>query len=158
METLNKHFRELTRAAFAKHGFAQADVITNWGDIVGADLASVSAPERIRWPRGSGEEAQKSGGTLHIRAAPGRALELQYEASRIVGRVNSYFGYGAVAQIKVIQAAQTFPKPVARPALSSVKPVCEQELAELDEGPLKSALERLGQGIAASRTSSPQGK
>ena len=97
METLSKHFREITKAAFARYGFAQADVVANWDAIVGSDLAAVSAPERIKWPRGAGEEAQKQGGTLVIRAAPGRALELQYEASRIISRINSFFGYGAVA-------------------------------------------------------------
>jgi hypothetical protein len=157
MESLNKYFREITRAAFARHGFAQAEVIINWGDIVGHDLAEVSAPERIRWPRGSGEEAQKSGGTLVIRAAPGRALELQYEASRIIGRVNSFFGYGAIGQIKVMQAQELGKRP-PRPAPLNPKPLENQKLEEIEDTPLKQALERLGQGVAASRQSSPQGK
>ncbi len=157
MESLSKYFREITRAAFARHGFAQAEIITNWGDIVGQDLAQVSAPERIRWPRGAGEDAQKSGGTLVIRAAPGRALELQYEASRIIGRVNSFFGYGAIGQIKVMQA-QELGKTPPRPAPFNPKPLQNQRLEELDDGPLKAALERLGRGMAAVRPSSPQNK
>ena len=157
METLSKHFREITKAAFARYGFAQADVVANWDAIVGADLAAVSAPERIKWPRGAGEEAQKQGGTLVIRAAPGRALELQYEASRIVARINSFFGYGAIAGIKVMQAQALMPKPAKAPPIPE-KPVCEQELASLEESPLKAALERLGRGVAAASRSSPQGK
>lgn len=157
METLSKHFREITKAAFARHGFAQADVVANWEAIVGSDLAKVSAPERIRWPRGAGEEAQKQGGTLIIRAAAGRALELQYEASRITGRINSFFGYGAIAAIKVMQSQQPAASSAGPPALPE-KPVCEQSLASLDEGPLKAALERLGRGVAGLSRSSPQGK
>jgi hypothetical protein len=157
METLSRHFREITRAAFARHGFAQADVVANWDAIVGSDLAAVSAPERIKWPQGAGEEAQKQGGTLVIRAAPGRALELQYEASRIISRINSFFGYGAVASLKVIQAHGL---PQGRPAPPPLpeKPVCEQELATLEDGPLKAALERLGRAVAGASRSSPQGK
>ncbi len=157
METLSKHFREITKAAFARYGFAQADMVANWEAIVGSDLAAVSAPERIRWPRGSGEQAQKQGGTLVIRAAPGRALELQYEASRIIARINSFFGYGALAGIKVIQTQELPPRPAKAPSLPE-KPVCEQQLASLDESPLKAALERLGRGVAGSSRSSPQGK
>ena len=156
METLSKHFREITKAAFARYGFAQADVVANWDAIVGEELAAVSAPERIKWPRGSGEEAQKQGGTLVIRAAPGRALELQYEASRIISRINSFFGYGAVANLKVMQAvelARPRPKPPALPE----KPVHEQELNAVEDTPLREALERLGRGVAGAR-SSPQGK
>ena len=157
METLSKHFREITRAAFARHGFAQADVVANWEAIVGSDLAEVSAPERIRWPKGAGEEAQKQGGTLIIRAAPGRALELQYEASRILARINSFFGYGAIAAVKVVQA-QALPQRPSRPLPLPEKPVCEQELASLEESPLKAALERLGRGVAGASRSSPQAK
>jgi hypothetical protein len=157
METLAKHFREITKAAFARYGFAQAEVVANWEAIVGADLAAVSAPERIKWPRGAGEEAQKQGGTLVIRAAPGRALELQYQASGILSRINSFFGHGAIAAIKVVQA-QTLPAGPAKPSPLPEKPVCEQELASLDESPLKAALERLGRGVAGSSRSSPQGK
>jgi hypothetical protein len=157
METLSKHFREITKAAFARYGFAEADVVAHWEAIVGSDLAGVSAPDRIRWPRGAGEEAQKRGGTLIIRAAPGRALELQYEASRIASRINSFFGYGAVAAIKVVQA-QALPQRPGRPPPLPEKPVCEQELASLDESPLKAALERLGRGVAGTIRSSPQGK
>lgn len=157
METLSKHFREITKAAFARYGFAQADVVANWDAIVGTDLAAVSAPERIKWPRGAGEQAQKQGGTLVIRAAPGRALELQYEASRIISAINSFFGYGAVAGIKVVQA-QDLPHRPGKPPPLPEKPVNDQELAKMDESPLKAALERLGRGVAGASRSSPQGK
>lgn len=157
METLGKHFRTLTEAAFKRYGFAQGDVVANWADIVGEDLAAHSAPERIRWPRQAGEEAQMQGGTLVIRAAPGRALELQYEASRIIGRINSFFGYAAIAKLKVTQSPLPFAKPPARPPLPE-KPVCEQSLATLEDEGLKAALTRLGRGVAGSVRSSPQDK
>jgi len=157
METLSKHFREITKAVFARYGFAAADAVANWEAIVGADLAALSAPERIRWPRGGGETAQKQGGTLIIRAIPGRALELQYDASRIIARMNGYFGYGAIAAVKVVQSASLPAKPTSPPALP-VKPVCEQELGDVEPGPLKDALERLGRAVAATSRSSPQGK
>ncbi len=156
METLSKHFREITKAAFARYGFAQADVVANWDAIVGADLAAVSAPERIKWPRGAGEEAQKQGGTLVIRAAPGRALELQYEASRIISRINSFFGYGAVASLKVMQAAE-LSRPRPKPPALPEKPVHEQDVNLVEDPTLRNALERLGRGVAAAK-SSPQGK
>ena len=158
METLSKHFRDITRAAFARHGFAQGDVVGHWAEIVGEDLAAFSAPERIKWPRQHGEAARKTGGTLVIRAAPGRAIDLQYAGPRIIARINSYFGYGAVTQIKVMQAVELAPARPGRLDPEQVKPVPDQTLDELDEGPLKAALTRLARGVAAARRSSPQGK
>lgn len=156
METLSKHFREITKAAFARYGFAQADVVANWNAIVGEDLAAVSAPERIRWPRGAAEEARRQGGTLVVRAAPGRALELQYEASRIIAAINSFFGYGAVAHLKVMQAVELGTGRRTAPALPE-KPVCEQDVERVEDASLRAALARLGRGVARAK-SSPQGK
>ena len=60
-------------------------------------------PERIRWPRGAGENAQKLGGTLVIRAEPGRGLDLQYQSPQIIERINHFYGYGAIASVKIMQ-------------------------------------------------------
>jgi hypothetical protein len=156
MESLSKHFRVITRAAFARHGFAQADVVSNWNEIVGEELAAISSPERIRWPRGAGEEARKSGGTLIIRAAPGRALDLQYDASRITGRINSFFGYGAVTAIKVVQASGWLPQRPAAALSGTPKPLDNHGLEAIEDGQLKAALERLGQSIAQGTASAPR--
>jgi hypothetical protein len=157
METLSKHFREITQAAFARYGFAAADAVANWEAIVGHELAGVSAPERIKWPKGATEQQRKQGGTLLIRAAPGHALSIQYEASRIIARINSFFGYGAIAAVKVVQGSQPRERLRAKPAMPD-KPVCEQEVGSIEDSPLRTALERLGRGVAATRRSSPQGK
>ncbi len=157
METLDKHFRELTRAAFARHGFAQVELVGRWPEIVGQELSKCSQPERIKWPRGAGETAQKTGGTLVVRAAPGRGLELQYEIPRIIERINRFHGYAAVASVRIVQAG-SWPNSTAPPPRPAPKPLFEQELASIDDESLKSALQRLGQGVALAAKGSPQGK
>lgn len=157
METLTKHFRDLTRAAFARYGFAYAEVIARWPEIVGGNLASQCRPDRIRWPRGAGDEARKSGGTLIIAAAPGRALELQYEVPRIIERINGFYGHGAIAAVKVVQSSEAFkaPPPAPRKSKNIAYP---QSFMEIDDERLKAALTRLGEGIAGRSQGSPQGK
>lgn len=157
METLTKHFRELTRSAFARYGFAQAELLGRWPEIAGMELSRVSEPERIKWPRGTGDNAQRTGGTLVVRAAPGRGLELQYEVPRIIERLNRFFGYGAIASVKIVQAGSwpaTGPAPLAE---LPQKKLFEQSVAAIEDDGLRAALERLGAGVAAAR-GSPQGK
>ena len=43
-------------AAFAKQGFASTELVTRWADIVGAEIADHSEPEKILWPRPSGAD------------------------------------------------------------------------------------------------------
>lgn len=156
METLHKHFRELTREVFARHGFAQGDLIANWTDVVGPELAAISAPERIKSPRGAAAGAV-SGATLHLRAAPGRALDLSYAAPRLIERVNAFLGFGAISAVKVNAAAswrQTPPPPLG----PAINPPDDQRLATISDEELRNALLRLGAGLAARAQGSPQGK
>lgn len=150
METLDKHFRQITKAVFQRYGFAHAELLRRWPEIVGEELARWCEPERIKWPRTANESAQKMGGTLVIRAAPGRGLELQHEAPMILERVNRYYGYGAVGQVRITQGSSA-PKvrtpPSAKPSPQPVRP-----LAGIADDSLRAALERLGSHV------SPQGK
>ena len=112
MERLDKHFEKLTKASFARYGFAYGELMARWPEIVGEALAQHSEPERIKWPRGSGENAQKLGGTLVIRAEPGRGLDLQYQTHQIIERINQFYGYGAITSIKIMQGHLAKAKPL----------------------------------------------
>jgi hypothetical protein len=155
METLHKHFRELTREAFARHGFAQAELVANWNEIVGPEIAAISAPENLRAPRGAG--AARQGAVLHLRTAPGRALDVSYAGPRIIERVNAFLGFGAVAQIKAIAAARWRESPQAFPPPPESF-ADEQSLAAISDEALKTSLHRLGAAVAAHARGSPQGK
>ncbi|MEQ8824755.1 MAG: DciA family protein [Filomicrobium sp.] len=102
---------QLAQKAFEKYGFSTVALLTDWAVIVGKDLACFTRPERLKWPRQvavSGDvEAGcegRPGATLVLRVAPARALEVQYGTRQIVDRINSYFGYSAVADVRILQA------------------------------------------------------
>ena len=48
--------------------------------------------------------ARRSGAMLVLRVDGAKALDVQYRAQQIIERINAYFGYAAVAQLRVIQA------------------------------------------------------
>ena len=51
---------------FRKQGFASAELVTRWTEIVGADIAARSEPIKIQWVRpADGEEREP--GTLILR-------------------------------------------------------------------------------------------
>jgi hypothetical protein len=158
MRTLDKDFRALTRAAFARYGFAYGDLITQWPAIVGDSVAQWSEPERIKWPR-AGADERKQGGTLVIRVTPGRGLDVQHETPRIIERINAFYGYGAIAAVKIRQGALSR-KPAASatlPALGAqAREALESELQGVADPGLREALRRLGQGVLSPR--SPQVK
>jgi hypothetical protein len=130
----------------AKRAFAKADLVAAWPEIVGARYADCSHPERIDWPRGA---AQDGGAVLRVRADGPRALLLQHEVGQLTERVNTYFGYAAIAHIRVVQGP--VPRRRPHPDVTAPAPVDEARLAQAvaaiaDDG-LREALARLGRGI-----------
>ncbi|MBL8791928.1 MAG: DUF721 domain-containing protein [Rhizobiales bacterium] len=159
METLDKHFRTLTKAAFEKHGFQSADLLSHWAVIVGDDVAALCVPERIAWSRPK-QPGETPAGTLTLRSAPGRALDIQYKAEVVRDRINAYLGYAAIAKVKVV-AGQAAIGAVATKAGTTVTPATAAPLppamAGLEDDALKQALVRLREGILTGKTRSPQG-
>ena len=105
---------------FGARGFGAGAVLTDWEKIVGAVLARATVPERIAYPQG-----ERSEGTLHLRVGTASlALELQHLEPQMIERINSHFGYRAVARIRILQGPvkrTESPKPKPRPAMASEK-------------------------------------
>jgi hypothetical protein len=150
----------LTRKAFEKFGFATATLLTDWSSIVGPQTARYASPDRLKWPKGfdvldeGGEPGRRGrpGATLIVRAHPGRALDVQYQARQIIDRINAYFGYRAVAELRIIQASmESSAPPSAMPKPREVIARKPQPIAvpldRIDDAPLKAALERMRAGI-----------
>lgn len=144
----------VTRPVFEKFGFQRAALLTDWKSIIGEPLCHFTAPEEIKWPHGKDgkvaaeQQGQKSGAVLVIRVEGPAALEVQHQAPQIMDRINSYFGYKAVASIRILQAplakiAKT--TPVKRIDLDAPIP-SEADIDDVDER-LETALKRLWRGI-----------
>lgn len=143
----------LTRPAFEKYGFPAAALLTDWAAIAGPDLASYTAPERLKWPRqpGGPEEARAhQPATLVLRVEGPRAIELQHRLPQLIERINSYFGFRAVAQIRLYQAPLER-QPCARTAPCRITPRPDRAgLVESIRDPrLRAALSRIAAAIDA---------
>mgnify|MGYP001585077568 CR=1 FL=1 len=144
---------KITKPLFGARGFGAASVVTQWEAIVGPVIARATSPERIAYP--AGERAQ---GTLHLRvASAGLALELQHLEPQLIERINSHFGYRAVARVRLTQGpvpGKTEPKKRAR---GTVAPEARTALAarvgRIQDPDLKAALQALGEEVARTHDS-----
>ena len=154
---VGKHVDKLTRGVFSAHGFAYAQILTHWETIVGPELADVCRPSRLRWPKGQErikDERRRLGGTLTVMVEGPAAIELQHTTPQIIERLNTFYGYQAVTEIRIVQGRvsgpQAFGGHAAAPRLSrSREAELETRLNGLEEDNLRSALTRLGRGALA---------
>lgn len=139
---------QIGRAAFRRFGFVQASVVTRWPEIVGERHAEVCMPESIRFPPG-----EKSDGILQLVVMPAHAPLIQHVIPEIIERVNRFFGYRAVARIKLRQGAV---KPIGaengRRAPLSLKPIpmeLGESLRDIGDPELRAVLESLARSVGA---------
>ncbi|MGQ0673028.1 MAG: DUF721 domain-containing protein [Hyphomicrobium sp.] len=151
----------LTRKAFEKHGFSTVALITDWEKIAGRTLARCTEPLRLKWPRGAGLPATagedtvgRPGATLVLAVDPAAALQVEYGAAQLVERINSYFGYRAIAEIRLVQTpprniqSDTTASEVSRRRAERRAPVAGAVPADADPS-LYAALERLHAAMTA---------
>ena len=145
MESLNKHFSALAKAAFQRHGLASEQVAAQWAVIVGPELAAATRPEKIRWPQSAESQRQKLGGTLVVRAYAGMALDVHYQVPRIIEKVNQFLGYGAITTVKVLASPEAPPvAPAPRhPPRPETLAAWGQHLSGIADRDLQTALARL---------------
>jgi len=133
--------------AFAKQGFASVELVARWTEIVGPEIAAHSQPEKIQWPRTPAEREARLPGTLWLRVEGPAAVEIQHLAEVIAERVNQFFGWRAVADLRLRQA----PLSRARASHPAPDPAATARVAAalggIKDEKLRDALARLGAAI-----------
>lgn len=89
------------RAGSEGRGFAQSRLLTHWAETVGETIAAVSRPVEVSYGRGG------FGATLTLLTTGAQAPILEMEKEKIRAKVNSVYGYNAIARVRVTQTAAT---------------------------------------------------
>lgn len=142
--------------ACRRRGFATADLVSHWPDIVGPSYALSTSPDRLSWPKkpkGVIDEDDHEPGTLTVRCSGAAALRFTHDAPQVIERINMFFGFRCVGRIKVLQLPVPRIERRARPKLAPVDPAVREAVATAasgiaDDG-LRAAVERLGLAVAA---------
>ncbi len=115
------------RPAYRRRAPAAAQLLADWPQLAGPDLAARAAPVKF------------AGGTLTLACTGPMAMELQLLAPQIIARLNLGLGHAMVERLRFIQQAPpTTPARAAPLAQQNVQPP-----ANLPDGPLGEALAAL---------------
>lgn len=137
----------------AKRAGINTALLGSWDEIAGEDFADCTRPEKIAWARG-GEDGTYKPGVLTIACEGARALFLTHAQGELIQRINSFFGFSAVHQIRIVQ------KPVSQASKRSrTPPPLKGEAARKLEGmlegiegdKLREAVKRLGTAVLGKR-------
>ncbi len=128
----------LTRPAFRRRAPATAQVLADWSAIVGPAIAAVTTPRRL------------SSGTLTIACAGPIAMELQYLATELIGRINAHLGSQVVTGLRFVQTTTLAPPLAAAAGAAGSRPISPRSTPPLPACPRAScatALTALGRAM-----------
>ena len=143
LNTLASETMPLLRRILGRKGMMAADVLAFWGQIAGEELAAFTFPEKIGF---RGKERQNGA----------FALELQHREKFVLEKVNAFFGYKAVSELRIRQSGgvsfrrgRQINQPEFKKILVSGEEqnYIEQLTGGLNDGDLKDSLIRLGKCV-----------
>jgi hypothetical protein len=136
--------------AIRAKGFAQAEVVTKWPQIVGKELAGATVPKGLIFPRG-----EKMGAKLVVRCESAFAPLLTMKTPHIIEMVNRFFGYGAVATLEIKQGPLPAVKrraPLEKHELTIEEEHSLEEIVGTGElSPLQQAIKSLGEMVISNK-------
>lgn len=132
------------RSVGAKRGFAELRLVTEWEAVAGPALAALCRPLKVTYRAGGG-----LGATLVVAAEGARAPELEMQAPALIERVNAFYGYRAVARLRIDQSRAGAASPAAAPAPGSAPEVPPAPVDGIADEALALALGRLGANVRA---------
>lgn len=139
------------KALDARFGQGAEGLKARWSEIVGRELARRTEPVKLIKAR--------AGAALELRVEGPSAAIIQHRAGDILDRVNLFLGPGAVERLRIVQGplrghvrrgaagrSQAGPR-LKAPLDAADEAALEASLAGFPEGPLRSALARLGREV-----------
>ncbi len=143
-ERLTYEIRAISKPFLAKRGFAGIDIIECWNDIIGPDMAPGIRPEKLVF-----EKDERKNGILHVKSAGGAfAILFEHKKLQIIERINTFFGYPAVARIHITQGKLHFTKPesvipVRKPTPAQLKKL-NAKVAQIENEELREKMYQIG--------------
>lgn len=141
LSSMSRLVPRVVRPIMRKQGFFDIDIVSDWAYIIGPEWSKMTLPQKLKFAPNT-----RANGVLHVRVAPGASVLLQHIEPEIIDRVNTYFGFQAVAKLKlihgVIPQTEVF-KP--KPKVDAPMPTIEG----IEDDGLTKALQEFGQALAA---------
>ena len=125
-KTLKKHLR--------KGGYNYSNIIDNWTKMVSKNISDACYPIKIKMGKDMKE------GTLVLNVTHGKEMEIEYEKTKIMDKINSFFGYNCIKKIslkiveeKILEESKILPK------IKDFKKI-DERIKSVNDSQLKSSL------------------
>ena len=117
-------------------GYNFSNIINNWTKMVGKDISDVCYPNTIKMGK------EMNNGTLVLNVIHGNELTIEYGKQEIIDKINSFFGFKCIKEVK-LKIAQERERNKQKLPMNEIKKKYNNELNDIKNEGLKSSLNKL---------------
>ena len=125
------------RGILKKNGYNYAEIISKWNLLMGKDISNFSYPKSIKMTKGN------NNGILVISVKRGNELNIEYSKKKIIDKINSYFGYRLINEVKLQTFNSKIKKIKKTNILSKFSKNFEKKVNEIENENIRNSLSEL---------------
>ena len=125
------------RGVLKKNGYNYSEIISKWNILVGDEISKCSYPKSIKMTRGNSKT------TLEIGVERGNEIIIEYSKKEIINKINSYFGYQLINEIRLLNINSKKKKERKRKNLFKFSKDFEKKINQVKNKEIKKSLSQL---------------
>ena len=120
-----------------KNGYNYSEIVSKWNMLVGKDISNYAYPKSIKMKRGD------LNGTLVLAVKRGDEIYVEYSKKEIINKINSYFGYNLINEIKLHSFNSNIKQTKNKKALNKFSKNFEKKINEIENYNIRDSLYQL---------------
>ena len=120
-----------------KNGYNYSEIINKWSFLVGKDISGFCYPKSIKMTHDS------KNGILFLSVERGNEINIEYKKNDIINKINSYFGYNLIKEIRLQTLNVVGKKKNDKNILSKFPKKYEKEIREIKSKNIRNSLYQL---------------
>ena len=120
-----------------KSGYNYSEIISKWNILVGKNISDCSYPKSIKMTKGD------TNATLMLSVKRGNEITVEYSKKEIINKINSYFGYRLINEIRLQSFNSGSKKIKNKSTLSKFTGGFEKKINEIKNKNIRNSLSQL---------------
>ena len=120
-----------------RNGYNYSEIIGKWNLLVGKDISNYCYPKSIKMSR------ENKNGALVLLVERGNEINVEYSKKDIINKINSYFGYQLISEIRLQTFSPINKKEKEKNIISNSPKKFEKKINEIKNKDIRDSLSQL---------------
>jgi len=125
------------KSILKKNGYNYSEIISKWNFLMGKEISSYCYPKSIKMNKND------SKGTLVLGIERGDEINAEYSKTEIINKINSYFGYKLIDEVRLQTFRSKIKKIKNKINLNQNSKIFEKKINEIKNESIKNSLSSL---------------